>query len=113
MRLTKIVCTIGPACNTESAIRDLVKAGMNVARLNLTHASAEKQLPTIHTLKKVRASVPMGVGILLDIRCAQVRTSVVAAPVTIVKESEVYFGVEKLRSSHKGKEPFIGVDYTA
>ena len=113
MRLTKIVCTIGPSCNTESAIRDLVKSGMNVARLNLTHASAEKQRPIIHLLKKVRDSVPQGLGILLDVRGVQVRTSVMDSPVQIRKGSTVYFGFETLRKTHRRKEAFIGVDYSA
>jgi pyruvate kinase len=113
MRLTKIVCTIGPSCNTEKDLRALVKSGMNFARLNLTHASAQKQLPIIHSLKKIRSSTSQGFGILLDVRCAQVRTSVVSTPIKIIKGSNVYFGVETLRSKHRRSETYIGVDYSA
>jgi pyruvate kinase len=86
---------------------------MNVARLNLTHASAQKQVPTIDILKRVRSRFAHGLGILLDVRCAQVRTSVISTPVSISKGDIVYFGVEDLRNSHKGDEAFIGVDYSA
>ena len=42
MRKTKIICTIGPASESEDMIRELCKAGMNVARLNFSHGSHEK-----------------------------------------------------------------------
>ncbi|TSC60019.1 MAG: pyruvate kinase [Candidatus Peregrinibacteria bacterium Greene0416_62] len=112
-RLTKIVCTIGPSCFTPDQLEDLVKSGMNVARFNLTHASAEKQLPVINALKKIRKQYPMGVGILLDIRCAQVRTGIVEKAIVIAKNQEVYFGVEKLRKVVPAKCTFISVDYSA
>lgn len=86
---------------------------MNVARFNLTHASAERQMPVVNALKKIRKQHPVGIGILLDIRCAQVRTGVVEKPVTIAKGQEVLFGVGKLAKAHKGKEAFITVDYAA
>ncbi|OGB89093.1 pyruvate kinase [candidate division WOR-1 bacterium RIFCSPHIGHO2_01_FULL_53_15] len=112
-RLTKIVCTIGPACFAPDQLEDLVKSGMNVARFNLTHAKAEKQLPVVNVLKKIRETHPVGIGILLDIRCAQVRTGVVEKPVKISMNQEILFGVEKLAKAHKGKEVFITVDYPA
>ena len=111
-RLTKIVCTLGPACFAPDQLKGLVKAGMNVARLNLTHASAKKQLPIVHLVKEIRSKHPTGVGILLDVRCAQVRTGVVEKPIEIKKGQEVCFGVEKLRKE-SGKHAFISVDYSA
>lgn len=112
-RLTKIVCTIGPACNTKERLEEVVNAGMNVARFNLTHASAEKQLPVIHSLMDIRRNKGVSIGILLDVRCAQVRTGVVQQPIMITKGATVYFGIETLRSSAPSTSPFISVDYSA
>jgi pyruvate kinase len=111
-RHTKIVCTIGPSCSKEDQLVSLVKCGMNVARLNLTHASADLQSGTIRKLKEIRSDRPIGFGILLDIRCAQVRTGVVEKPIVIEKGQEVCFGVEKLRKN-AGKHSFVSVDYSA
>ncbi len=113
MRLTKIVCTIGPACSTESQMKALVKSGMNVARFNLAHASAEAQRSSIKSVRRIGQQQSVGIGILLDIRCAQIRTSAVESPITIKQGQEVLFGEERLRRTVKNPSMFIGVDYAA
>lgn len=94
-------------------MEELVNAGMDVARFNLTHAPARKQLPVIRALKEIRNRHPLGIGILLDVRCSQVRTGVVEKPLVVAEGQEVLFGVEKQAKAHKGKESFITVDYPA
>ncbi|MDF2840698.1 MAG: pyk [Clostridia bacterium] len=54
MRKTKIVCTIGPASESEEMLIQLVNAGMNVARLNFSHGNHEEHKKRIDTIKKVR-----------------------------------------------------------
>lgn len=112
-RLTKIVCTIGPSSSKPAQLRELVEHGMNIARLNLAHESAEGQRQTMKELQRIRSSESLGLGILFDIRCAQIRTSPVKSPIVIRKESVVSFGVESLRRKLKPGETFIGVDYPA
>ncbi len=53
MRKTKIVCTIGPASESEEMIEKLINAGMNVARLNFSHGSHEEHKGRIDTIRKV------------------------------------------------------------
>ena len=53
MRKTKIICTIGPASESESVLTQMCKAGMNVARLNFSHGSHEEHQKKIDTIKKV------------------------------------------------------------
>ena len=53
MRKTKIVCTIGPASESEEMLEKLMKAGMNVARLNFSHGSHEEHKARIDTIRKV------------------------------------------------------------
>ncbi|HZS27410.1 MAG TPA: pyruvate kinase, partial [Candidatus Angelobacter sp.] len=52
-RKAKIVCTIGPASNSEAVLRDLMRAGMDVARLNFSHGTHEEHARTIDRLRKV------------------------------------------------------------
>lgn len=52
MRKTKIVCTIGPASETEEMLTGLCKAGMNVARLNFSHSTYEEHQKRIDLIKK-------------------------------------------------------------
>ena len=51
MRKTKIVCTIGPASDSKEVLRELMKAGMNVARINFSHGSYEEQIERINNIK--------------------------------------------------------------
>ena len=53
MRKTKIVCTIGPACNNEQTLTEMCLSGMNVARLNFSHGTHEEHLKVINMIKKV------------------------------------------------------------
>ena len=57
MRKTKIICTIGPASESEEMIRGLCKAGMNVARLNFSHGSHEEHKARVERIKKIRAEL--------------------------------------------------------
>ena len=63
MRKTKIVCTIGPASETEQIITGLCKAGMNVARLNFSHNTHEDHQKRIDLIKKVRSELKMPIDI--------------------------------------------------
>jgi pyruvate kinase len=73
-RRTKIVCTIGPATGSAAAIEQLIRAGMNVARLNLSHGTYREHARYVRTVKESsqRASVP--VAILIDLPGPKYRT---------------------------------------
>jgi len=74
MKRTKIVCTIGPKTESEDALRKLIDAGMDVARLNGSHNSLEWHAATIARIRKVAPQVP----ILLDIPGRKIRTTQLA-----------------------------------
>ena len=73
MRKTKIVCTIGPASETEQIITGLCKAGMNVARLNFSHNTHEDHQRRIDLVKKVRSDLKMPIAIMLDTKGPEYR----------------------------------------
>jgi pyruvate kinase len=52
MRRTKIVCTLGPASSSVDTLKQLIRAGMNVARLNFSHGTHEEQLVTLTAVKQ-------------------------------------------------------------
>lgn len=73
-RKTKIVCTIGPATDSPEGLRELVKAGMNVARLNMSHASHKDTTEIIKRIKTINKTAANPVAILLDTQGPEIRT---------------------------------------
>lgn len=74
MRKTKIVCTIGPASESPEVLEELIKAGMNVARLNFSHGTHEEHAMRIATIRDVANKLGKIVGILLDTKGPEIRT---------------------------------------
>ena len=64
MRKTKIICTLGPA--TDGILPEMIKAGMNVARMNFSHGSHEEHKARMDAVKAARKELGMPVGIMLD-----------------------------------------------
>ena len=57
MRKTKIICTLGPSSNNEEVIKNMILAGMNVARLNFSHGDYESHKKTADIVKKLRTEL--------------------------------------------------------
>lgn len=73
MRKTKIICTIGPACEDEKTLKELFLAGMNVARLNFSHGTYEEHQNRIDLIKKLRSELNIPVAIMLDTKGPEYR----------------------------------------
>lgn len=73
MRKTKIICTIGPASESEEVLTAMCKAGMDTARLNFSHGTHEEHLQKIETLKKVRTKLGIPLPIMLDTKGPEYR----------------------------------------
>ncbi len=73
MRKTKIICTIGPASQDEDKLRELMLAGMNVARLNFSHGTHEEQKKKFDSICKVRGELGLPVATLLDTKGPEIR----------------------------------------
>lgn len=73
MKKTKIVCTIGPASDSEETLRELFKAGLNVCRLNFSHGTHEDHQVRIDRIKKVREELNLPVAIMLDTKGPEIR----------------------------------------
>lgn len=73
MRRTKIICTIGPASETPETITALIEAGMDVARLNLSHGESEAHWRRLRTINEISSSLNRIVAIMVDTRGPEVR----------------------------------------
>ena len=71
---TKIICTIGPSTESFSSIKKLHEAGMNVARLNMSHSNHKNAKKIIDRIKKLNQTIETPVGILLDTQGPEIRT---------------------------------------
>ena len=71
---TKIICTMGPATEDERVLRELILAGMNVARFNFSHGSHEYHRAGIERVRKVASELGANVAIMLDTKGPEIRT---------------------------------------
>lgn len=83
---TKIVATVGPACDTYDKLLDLVKAGVNVFRLNFSHGSHEDKAQIIDHIRKINVTEPYNISILGDLQGPKLRVGEIennALPVVV------------------------------
>ncbi len=73
MRKTKIICTIGPASESEEKLREIMLAGMNVARFNFSHGSHEEHKRKYDRIKKLRDELELPVAVMLDTKGPEIR----------------------------------------
>ncbi len=73
MRRTKLVCTIGPACDSEEMLQALFEAGLNVARINFSHGDSNYHRLLIRRIKSLRDQLGMPVAILQDLQGPKIR----------------------------------------
>ncbi|MCB1106797.1 MAG: pyruvate kinase [Chlamydiia bacterium] len=84
---TKIICTLGPATNSYEKILQLIDAGMNVARINMSHGDYDQHKKTIDLLKKARKEKKIPLAIMLDTKGPEVRVGSLPAPLVLEKGS--------------------------
>ena len=91
MRRTKIVCTIGPATESEAQLEQLMRAGMNVARLNFSHGTHQEHEQVIERVRAISARLGYPVAILQDLQGPKIRTGVLqdGKPITLFDGMQV------------------------
>ena len=107
---TKIVCTLGPASDSEEVLTQLVQNGLNVCRFNFSHGSHEEHKVRMDTAKKVREKLNLPIALLLDTKGPEIRTGNFADPEVLLEQGnqftitmdDVLGTKEKCTVSYKG-----------
>ena len=109
MRKTKVICTIGPASSDEKVLEKLMKAGMNVARLNFSHGTHEEQGKKIESIKKVRSNLNLPIAIMLDTKGPEYRIKTFKNGKVVINDGDTFaFTTEDII----GDEKRVSVTYT-
>ena len=74
LRKTKVIATIGPACDSPETMKAMIRAGMNVARLNFSHGTHEEHRKHLEAIRQASAELGANVAIMLDTKGMKVRT---------------------------------------
>lgn len=120
MRKTKIICTIGPASESEEVMRELMLAGMDVARFNFSHGTKEEQRQKFERVVKVREELGLHVATLLDTKGPEIRlrdfeggrAELVAGQTFTLTTEEILGSSERASISYKNLKNDISVGTT-
>lgn len=109
MRKTKIVCTLGPACNQYDTIKAMVEAGMDVARLNFSHEDHETHLHRMRLIRRVSSEINRPIAILQDLQGPKIRVGKMVDDAVlktgekaIITTDEVVGTAKRFSSTYKG-----------
>ena len=90
MRKTKIICTLGPAVDSEDMIRTLIRSGMDAARFNFSHGSHPEHLARLNRLKAVRDTMGRPVATILDTKGPEIRIKSFATKTVTLEAGEPF-----------------------
>ncbi len=104
---TKIICTLGPASSSETVIRKMMFAGMDVGRLNFSHAKPQELFHRIGFIRLLNAKYRRRIKLLGDLQGHRIRVGELVAPVELKKRKTVWLTQQKV----KGEQVRIPFDY--
>jgi len=101
-KLTKIVATIGPACESEEQIEALINAGVNVFRFNFKHSTIDWHASRIHRVKQVAKKMKMHVGTLLDLQGPEIRINMPTESIKLTEGEIITLGETVFTEGKRG-----------
>ena len=108
MKKTKIICTIGPACANADTLKEMIRSGMNVARLNFSHGTYPEQQDKIDLIKSVREEMGEPIAILLDTKGPEFRIGTFENKKIMLNDGDEFrFTIEDIQ----GNEECVSVSY--
>ena len=93
MRRAKIVCTIGPASDSPEVLRQLIAAGLDLARLNFSHGTHERHADTIRAIREASTAAERPIAILQDLQGPRIRIGALAQPVSVKAGTTIMLSV--------------------
>ena len=90
MRKTKIICTLGPSSESEEKLRELMLAGMNVARFNFSHGSHEEHKKRFDRVMKVSGELGLQIATLLDTKGPEIRLKDIEGGKTVLESGQTF-----------------------
>ena len=109
-RRTKIIATLGPACDDPTILQAMIQAGMDVARINFSHGSQEDQQKRIIQLRECTKVCNKQVGVLADLQGPKIRIARFKNQrITLAEEAE--FVLDANHPTEEGDEHCVGIDY--
>ena len=108
MKKTKIICSIGPASRKYDVMKSMIENGMNVARINFSHADLTEKKETVELVKRINKELKTNVGILYDTKGPDFRTGVVENEGITLKEGKT---IRLVKDDIIGTEEAITVNY--
>lgn len=120
MRKTKIICTIGPACESVEKLKEIMNAGMNVARFNFSHGTHEEQLKKFENVGRARREVGLSIATMMDTKGPEIRlrdfengrVELTAGQKFVLTTEEVLGTAERATITYKNLKNDIGVGTT-
>src|SRR5271156_111175 len=109
VRRAKIVCTIGPACDSEEMIRDLMRTGMDVARLNFSHGTHSEHARRIRRLRRAARHLKRTICILQDLQGPKIRTGLLKDGKAVLLQSRAVLTITPRKVS--GTSALISTDF--
>ena len=108
---TKIVCTLGPACDSEDILRDMLTSGMNVARMNFSHGSHEEHKARLERFRKVCSELDIPAAAILDTKGPEIRLDLVEEGTELLKGNEFVLscGPSKTGNSKKCSISYVNL----
>ena len=89
-RKTKIICTLGPATDSEEVLRQLMQEGMDVARFNFSHGDYQEQGRRLEQVKAIREELGIPVATLLDTKGPEIRLGQLKDKKAVLKEGQTF-----------------------
>src|SRR3989338_6881269 len=102
---TKIICTLGPASSSDTVLRKMMRAGMDVARLNFSHGKPQDLLHKIDLIRLLNVKYRRRIKLLGDLQGHRIRIGDLAMPVELKKRRIIWLTQQKIKGSHE-KIPF-------
>src|SRR5277367_5825503 len=109
MSRTKIIATIGPACRNPETLEELVKAGVDVARINCSHADHDSIASISVDVREISQKLDKSVGVLLDLSGPKIRTGTLKDNIAVELEQGKYFTLTSRKV--EGSKDIVSTNY--